>query len=109
MLLYEIELERKPLTPANLCKFWALPRVQTAIAQRLHVGAPATLGARIARARVMCGLDQKQLGALLTTANKPKGYTGEAVSKWENDVNQPIPAVRAILERVLGLRKGELT
>ena len=60
-----------------------------------------TLGRRIARLRLECGMTQERLAMKM-------GVTAQAVSKWENDLSAPDISLLPELARTLGVTVDEL-
>ena len=60
-----------------------------------------TLGRRIARLRLECGMTQERLAMKM-------GVTAQAVSKWENDLSAPDIMLLPELARTLGVTVDEL-
>ena len=60
-----------------------------------------TLGRRIARLRLECGMTQERLAMKM-------GVTAQAVSKWENDLSAPDISLLPDLARTLGVTVDEL-
>ena len=60
-----------------------------------------TFGQRFARLRKNRGLTQEELGTKL-------GLSGQAVSKWENDLSMPDVSLLVQLSELLGVSLDEL-
>ena len=60
-----------------------------------------TLGRRIARLRLECGMTQERLAMKM-------GVTAQAVSKWENDLSAPDITLLPALARTFGVSVDEL-